>query len=108
MVFNINIVFNPQEALKDLDEDGDQRISLNEFLGINHEYDTMDEEGENELEMLEREFESIRDKDGDGYLNKKEIKEWAMINETIFINNKVDFIFSDLDKNKVMKSNFNI
>lgn len=64
----------------------------------------MDEEEENELETLEREFKLLRDKDSDGYLNKEEIKEWAMINETIFIGNKIDDIFSDLDTNKVWRS----
>ncbi|CAD5112098.1 DgyrCDS1337 [Dimorphilus gyrociliatus] len=94
------------EALNDLDEDDDERISLQEFIGINHNTEDMDEEDEKEIEHLEREFRNIRDKDNDGYLNRDEVREWSMIDDTKFTDSKVDDILDelDLDKNENLDS----
>jgi len=74
-----------EETLEDIDKDGDGHISLQEYIDDiwGDEDDDEDDEnngdGEPEWVRTEREqFANYRDKNGDGKLDKAEIKEWII------------------------------
>ncbi|KAL1114827.1 hypothetical protein AAG570_007651, partial [Ranatra chinensis] len=66
------------ETLEDIDKDKDGKISLKEFIGDMY---VSTEEGEEEPEWVQNEkqhFAAYRDKDGDGYMNEEEVKDWVL------------------------------
>lgn len=64
------------ETIEDIDADGDGKISVEEYIGDMYD----DTEGEEpEWVQHEREtFKSVRDTNGDGYLDFEEVKAWIM------------------------------
>ncbi|KAF5296246.1 hypothetical protein FQA39_LY12583 [Lamprigera yunnana] len=65
------------ETMEDIDKDGDSKISIAEYIG--DMYRTEDSELEPEWVKNEREqFTTYRDKDGDGYMDTEEVKNWIL------------------------------
>ncbi|XP_015596985.1 calumenin [Cephus cinctus] len=65
------------ETMEDIDKDGDGKVSLAEYIGDMYRGGEEDEEPEwvkNEKEQ----FSSYRDKDGDGFMNNEEVKNWII------------------------------
>lgn len=65
------------ETLEDIDKDKDGKISLKEYIGDMYR----GEEGELEPEWVKNEreqFSTYRDKDGDGFMDAEEVKNWIM------------------------------
>lgn len=68
-----------EETLEDVDKDGDGRISESEYIA--DMYAPEDEHSQYVPEWVSREreqFRGYRDKDGDGYLSRQEIREWIV------------------------------
>lgn len=65
------------ETMEDIDKDGDGKISLAEYIG--DMYRAEDNEIEPDWVKNEREqFNTYRDKDGDGYMDAEEVKGWIL------------------------------
>lgn len=65
------------ETMEDIDKDKDNRISLEEYIGDMYR----GEGGEEEPDWVKNErdqFGQFRDKDGDGYMNKEEVRQWIL------------------------------
>ncbi|CAH0560420.1 unnamed protein product [Brassicogethes aeneus] len=65
------------ETMEDIDKDKDGKVSLKEYIG--DMYRT--EEGEEEPEWVKGErdqFNTYRDKDGDGFMDEEEVKNWIL------------------------------
>ena len=68
-----------EETLEDIDRDGDGRVSEAEYIA--DMYAPEDEHSQYVPEWVTREreqFRSYRDKNGDGYLDRDEIREWIV------------------------------
>ncbi|GFY57945.1 calumenin-B [Trichonephila inaurata madagascariensis] len=64
------------ETIEDIDKDGDGKISIQEYIGDMY---SGGEEDEPEWVKNEREqFETYRDKNKDGYMDKDEVREWIL------------------------------
>jgi Ca2+-binding EF-hand superfamily protein len=66
-----------QETMEDIDKDNDGKISLKEYIGDMYKGDDGEEEPEwvnNEREQ----FNTYRDKDGDGFMDTEEVKNWIL------------------------------
>lgn len=62
-----------QETLEDIDKDGDNKISLDEYIGDMYRGDS----GESEPDWVKSEreqFEQFRDKNKDGYMDLEEVR----------------------------------
>ncbi|XP_023301118.2 calumenin-B [Lucilia cuprina] len=69
------------ETIEDIDKDKDGKISIEEYIGDMY---SAPEEGEEEPEWIisEREtFAKFRDVDGDGFLNREEVRAWIVPND---------------------------
>ncbi|KDR16997.1 calumenin [Zootermopsis nevadensis] len=65
------------ETMEDIDKDKDGRISLNEYIADMYR----GTEGEPEPDWVKNEreqFSQYRDKDGDGFMDKEEVKNWII------------------------------
>ncbi|XP_049835861.1 calumenin [Schistocerca gregaria] len=65
------------ETMEDIDKDKDGKISLSEYIGDMYR----GSEGEEEPEWVKNEreqFSQYRDKDGDGFMDKEEVKNWII------------------------------
>lgn len=65
------------ETMEDIDKDKDGKISLREYIGDMYQGDDSDDEPEwvkNEREQ----FSTYRDKDGDGFMDEEEVKNWIL------------------------------
>ncbi|XP_060532016.1 calumenin [Cylas formicarius] len=66
-----------EETMGDIDKDNDGKISLNEYIG--DMYHSEESELEPDWVKSEREqFNTYRDKDGDGYMDEEEVKNWIL------------------------------
>lgn len=66
------------ETIEDIDKDNDGRVSVEEYIGDMYRA-SEDETDEPDWVKNEREaFKTFRDKDGDGYLNNEEVKDWII------------------------------
>lgn len=66
-----------QETLEDIDKDDDGKVSIEEYIGDLYR----SEEGEEEPDWVKSEREQFtlyRDKDGNGYMEEDEIKQWIL------------------------------
>lgn len=66
------------ETMEDIDKDNDGKVSVDEYIG---DMFRATEDGEEEPEWVRNEretFTKFRDKDGDGYMNYEEVKEWII------------------------------
>ncbi|KAG5887965.1 hypothetical protein JTB14_035040 [Gonioctena quinquepunctata] len=65
------------ETMEDIDKDQDGKISLREYIG--DMYRSEDGEEEPDWVISEREqFNTYRDKDGDGFMDEEEVKNWIL------------------------------
>lgn len=66
-----------QETLEDIDKDNDGKISVEEYIGDMYKGEEAEEEPDwvkNEREQ----FSTYRDKDGDGFMDNEEIRNWIL------------------------------
>ncbi|XP_012279956.1 calumenin [Orussus abietinus] len=64
------------ETMEDIDKDTDGKISLSEYIG--DMYKGGEEEEPEWVKNEKEQFSSYRDKDGDGFLNNEEVKNWII------------------------------
>ncbi|KAJ8922482.1 hypothetical protein NQ315_007510 [Exocentrus adspersus] len=65
------------ETMEDIDKDNDGKVSLLEYIGDMYR----GEENEEEPDWVKSEkeqFSTYRDKDGDGYMDEEEVKNWIL------------------------------
>lgn len=65
------------ETMEDIDKDKDGKVSLQEYIGDMYK----SEEGDEEPDWVQSEreqFQTYRDKDGDGYMDEEEVKTWIL------------------------------
>jgi Ca2+-binding EF-hand superfamily protein len=66
------------ETIEDIDKDNDGKVSVEEYIGDMYRA-SEDETDEPDWVRNEREaFKTYRDKDGDGFLNAEEVKDWII------------------------------
>ncbi|KAL3266410.1 hypothetical protein HHI36_010586 [Cryptolaemus montrouzieri] len=66
-----------QETMEDIDKDNDGKVSLKEYIG--DMYSGHDDEEEPDWVKSEKEqFNTYRDKDGDGFMDVEEVKNWIL------------------------------
>ncbi|CAH1393832.1 unnamed protein product [Nezara viridula] len=65
------------EALEDIDKDKDGKISLSEYIGDMYQSENGDEKPQWVEDEIEH-FTKQRDKDGDGFLDENEVKDWIV------------------------------
>lgn len=90
-----------EETLEDIDRDGDGRISEAEY--ISDMYAPEDEHAQYVPEWVTREreqFQTYRDKNGDGYLDKAEIREWIVPTDYDHAEAEAKHLIFEADKNK--------
>lgn len=68
-----------EETLEDIDKDGDGKISLNEYINDMYSDHGKDSSQVPDWVLREKEqFKEYRDKNGDGFLDKEEIRFWIL------------------------------
>ncbi|XP_028140634.1 calumenin [Diabrotica virgifera virgifera] len=66
-----------QETMEDIDKDKDGKISVEEYIGDMYRSDENEEEPD-WVKSEREQFNTYRDKDGDGYMDEEEIKNWIL------------------------------
>jgi len=69
-----------QETIEDIDKDGDGMLSVDEYIGDMYHTDSSDSQAD-EPDWVKRErenFHEVRDKDGDGFMSREEVKAWII------------------------------
>ncbi|KAL1459799.1 hypothetical protein WDU94_011753 [Cyamophila willieti] len=70
------------ETMEDIDKDKDGKVSLREYIGDMFRGSDLGEEGEEELpdwvKNEKEQFAMYRDKNGDGYMDGEEVKNWIL------------------------------
>ena len=87
------------ETLEDLDKDRDGRVSLSEYIRDLYELDDGKTVGEDEPDWVQterRHFNEYRDKNGDGYLDRDEMKEWLM---PVKVHSEAEHLIEEADRN---------
>lgn len=90
------------ETLEDIDKNKDGKISLEEYIRDLHKV----EEDEEEPEWVQREkehFSLYRDKDGDGYMNLQEVKNWISPQDFDHAETEARHLIYDSDKDADQK-----
>ncbi|KAK9497253.1 hypothetical protein O3M35_004607 [Rhynocoris fuscipes] len=64
------------ETVEDVDKDKDGKVSLEEYIGDTYQKDHEEEDMPDWVRNEIAHFSKDRDKDGDGYLNEEEVKNW--------------------------------
>nr|ATU83022.1 secreted hypothetical protein [Pristhesancus plagipennis] len=64
------------ETVEDVDKDKDGKISLEEYIGDTYQRDNDEEDMPDWVRNEITHFSKDRDKDGDGFLNEEEVKNW--------------------------------
>lgn len=94
-----------QETLEDLDKNGDGKIDIDEYIKdmYHPENDSDGEDTPDWLDIEKDHFRTIRDKDGDGFLNLDEVRDWLMPNEYDHIEAEATHLVTECDKNDDQK-----
>ncbi|RZB89888.1 calumenin [Asbolus verrucosus] len=66
-----------QETMEDIDKDDDGKISLKEYIGDMYRGDENEEEPD-WVNSEREQFNTYRDKDGDGFMDTEEVKNWIL------------------------------
>ncbi|XP_033217446.1 calumenin isoform X2 [Belonocnema kinseyi] len=66
------------ETIEDIDKDGDGKISLIEYIGDMYTSGGEEEEEPEWVKNEKEQFSSYRDKNGDGFLDNEEVKNWII------------------------------
>uniref|UniRef100_A0A8D8Y725 Reticulocalbin-3 n=1 Tax=Cacopsylla melanoneura TaxID=428564 RepID=A0A8D8Y725_9HEMI len=70
------------ETMEDIDKDKDGKVSLREYIGDMYRGSDLGEDGEEELpdwvKNEKEQFAMYRDKNGDGYMDGEEVKNWIL------------------------------
>uniref|UniRef100_A0A224XN57 Reticulocalbin-3 n=1 Tax=Panstrongylus lignarius TaxID=156445 RepID=A0A224XN57_9HEMI len=64
------------ETVEDVDKDKDGKVSLEEYIGDTYQKDSDEDEMPDWVKNEIAHFSKDRDKDGDGFLNEEEVKNW--------------------------------
>ncbi|XP_018572826.1 calumenin [Anoplophora glabripennis] len=65
------------ETMEDIDKDKDGKISLQEYIGDMYRGDEPEEEPD-WVKSEKEQFSTYRDKDGDGFMDEEEVKNWIL------------------------------
>jgi Ca2+-binding EF-hand superfamily protein len=85
------------ETLEDLDKNADGQIDQNEYISDMYHPDNEDEEEPEWLKIEIEHFRTIRDKDGDGFLNHDEVRDWLLPVEYDHIEAEAQHLVSECD-----------
>jgi len=85
------------ETLEDLDKNGDGKIDQNEYISDMYHPDGDEEEEPVWLKIEIEHFRTIRDKDGDGFLNHDEVQNWLLPVEYDHIEAEAQHLVSECD-----------
>lgn len=66
------------ETVEDIDKDNDGKISVEEYIGDMYRVSEEESEEPDWVKHERETFKTYRDKDGDGFLNNAEVKEWII------------------------------
>jgi len=66
------------ETIEDIDKDKDGKISLTEYIGDMYKDDDDGQELPEWVKNEQEQFSSHRDKDGDGFMDNEEVKNWIL------------------------------
>lgn len=90
-----------EETLSDIDKDKDGFISLEEYIG--DLYPESDRQDGKEPEWVTNEikqFKEFRDKNGDGKMDKDEVKDWILPTDYDHVSSEAKHLISESDTNK--------
>ncbi|XP_015784895.1 calumenin-A [Tetranychus urticae] len=94
-----NIVID--ETLEDVDKDGDGKISLNEYISDMYSgSDGADSEVPDWVLREKDQFNTIRDKDKDGFLDRNEVKDWIIPDDSDLSGVEAKHLVSESDEDK--------
>lgn len=94
-----NIVID--ETLEDVDKDGDGKISLDEYISDMYSgSDGTDSEVPDWVLREKEQFNTIRDKDKDGFLDRSEVKDWIIPDDSDLSGVEAKHLVSESDEDK--------
>lgn len=106
-----NIVID--ETLEDVDKDADGKISLDEYIQDMYSgHDGGDSEVPDWVIREKEQFQSVRDKNSDGFLDRKEVENWIIPEDSDLSSVEAKHLISESDEDKVrtfsiLSSNYN-
>ena len=90
------------ETLEDIDRDNDGRISLSEYISDMYSPEHSKAESEPSWVTHEKDqFKNYRDKNGDGFMDKDEIKEWIIPPDYDHSESEAKHLLRESDSDKV-------
>ncbi|XP_028409497.1 calumenin-like [Dendronephthya gigantea] len=91
-----------EETMEDIDKDKDGRISLDEYIGDMYSEDERKNNAEEPdwLKTEKEQFTRYRDKNGDGYMGKSEVKDWILPAEYDNVAAESTHLMHEADSNK--------
>lgn len=90
------------EALEDIDKDKDGKISLSEYIGDMYQGENENDKPQWVLDEMEH-FSRQRDKDGDGFLDEDEVKDWIVPQGFDHADAEARHLILEADKNQDQK-----
>lgn len=90
-----------EETLEDIDKNGDGQISLEEYISDMYAPDASGDQVPDWVTREREQFANYRDKNGDGVMDKNEIREWIIPQDYDHSDAEAKHLIHESDKNKV-------